>query len=135
VEAATGPDRDIDYDVARVFGKAYRPLTEREREDFSVDVIEQLPGVPVIPLYYSASFDAALALVEEKFPEWRMEQLAFETERHNGRLSTRVVAGMGNCDNGVFYKNAQSEPCFTPALATLSMLIRATMEHKECPVE
>lgn len=102
VEAATGPDRQMDYDLyARLLGK---PPS----------------GKVQLPPQYTSSIDAALALVERCLPG------ALWTVQHLGEGD--FAAHVGSPDfNAVM---CGSEVLKTPALAVLSALLSA-LQSKE----
>lgn len=119
VEAASGPDRELDALLWNFVDT--RPL-ESDGTDTPA-IYKRCPDDPIafdVPPIYTASLDAALALVEELLPDWQMEQISWAPEKGG-----RVCAGMGNFGEGDAYLSGNGEPCSTPALAVLSALLRA----------
>lgn len=106
LSAATGPDRDIDGALVEVFA-THPPLWKRKRGSTS-EWGNDHPLSSWDAPRYTASLDAALALVEKKLPGW-------DWEVHNNGLA-RLLSPEGNS----IYANAP-----TPALALCLALLRA----------
>jgi len=121
VEAAEGPDRDLDADIVLW---RHPELAEWPRSDRGGWVSPEW-GLISPPEHFTASVDAALALVERVLPDVeRIDVIAFPNLVHRGRAEvwldgdTRVVA------------NAK-----TPALALIAALLRALIASTPTPGE
>lgn len=115
IEAAHGPDRNIDYDVAKAFGKMYRAMTEEEKSTFWIEneYGAYYPGIPVVPLEYSKSIDAVLTLVD-------VSKTGIYLETHEDCRSEAYVASLGELQWAV---------AATPALALLAAAVRDAITH------
>lgn len=103
IEAATGPDRSLDGEIAHAFG-------------------ETVHGVGM-PLRYTASLDCALALVERCLPEAN----ALGVEKELGGWNAYVALNF--VPRGHWLHEASAKP--TPALALLSALLRALLSQEK----
>ena len=118
LEAATGPDREIDKAVMLAIGRAreidpwmfYGPgetvwcFGDYEHESVN----------PALP-YVTASLDAVLALVEEKLPGWTVEIIRLSDGEGFAQVS----------DDAAFMPVSHEATAPTPALALLKALVCA----------
>lgn len=87
VKAATGPDRELDWSLHDVaFVEFFEQYGYRRKGEFYVTASPAVPGGERIsaPEYYTASIDAALALVDKMLPgrfalnlHWLPDSLGF----------------------------------------------------------
>lgn len=127
VEAATGPDREIDAlicvalrDVpdARHYKLGARPNSSAHT-DWRVDLVLDTGVVRSrTPAPYTASIDAALALMERALPGWGVEVL---TSGREGWGAAQVWYGERRFSEG------NGEPCYarTATLAILAAILTA----------
>ena len=138
VEAATGPDREIDAVVWRVVLMPQLPFYREFDGRVMLDVRHGLgEGGPDwrhpspydqsrYPPNYTASLDAALTLMERKLPGWMVVNLSeWENERMRARgrwmAQLKPIGAQG--DLRVVTAYCQHAP--SPALALISALLRA----------
>lgn len=129
VEAATGPDRELDLAIHHIaqakryrwaeFGGAHpdQRLVAVEVEPEGLHETMYLSwidkaDVRTIPAY-TASLDAAMTLVPEGSSEWNVEGWGSPSAVHDGRLSTAWVSG------------ARRVYAATPALALCAAALKA----------
>lgn len=124
VEAATGPDRELDAALWLDFtpGATRRASTVKSSKglwpDYTIDETREAGGALIVVPAYTASLDAALALVERVLPGW--------------------VWSVGNLASGggqAYLMRAQSAALIggkasTPALALLAAMLKALMAQE-----
>jgi hypothetical protein len=116
VEAATGPDGDLDRDIVRLLGS------------IGPNGAPYCAGILGIA-DFTASLDAVLALVGEKLPGWHVVSL-WDAPGHgwSARLSERKPSSFTPTDRigaGANYKQAEAMFRATPSIALLSALLAA----------
>lgn len=123
VEAATGPDRETDAAIWLHFTPGATRWSTRVRHaktghEWDVDETRDATGYLVTVPDYTASLDAALALVERTLPSWMVSLLL---SREHGRHFASVRNGsIINPD-----KIEGTGEATTPALALLAALLKA----------
>lgn len=130
VEALTGPDREVDVEVARLLRPDWQIINDMMIDDFGYAI-----GLPRL----TASVDAVLALIARELPGWAwsvsMIHAAFLAE---GELpfvasimsSARVVLpGMPELAYDTLSSKAATGA--TPALALLSAALRAKAQQHQ----
>jgi hypothetical protein len=111
VKAATGPDREIDRDlVERFYSEAVRPEWRSGDGWFHPDFGKVRPADP-----YTASLDAALALVERVLPGWAWSV---------GNLRNGAQCYLMDRPGGVLHEPGLAA---TPPLAVLRALLAALL--------
>ena len=119
VEAATGPDRELDYAILRVLkpeyaGSEWQPYADGLRHVNDSSDARTLPARETCPQQWTSSLDAAASLVPEGW-KWWTNSTAY------GRcwliVGDRVIS------------TAQSAQCATPALALTAAALRARAEE------
>lgn len=112
VKAATGPDRELDGALAEAFG--WRQITvdhglRLTREWLRPDGFPLPVGTMADPPFFTASLDAALALVERALPGWSWAGGNTRRDDNKGGcwavlydVSTVKTAGKASNANGVF---------------------------------
>lgn len=101
VEAATGPDREIDAELIRIVW----------REDPTAWIMTNT----TIPAY-TASLDAIIALVEKMLPSW-----SWSLNHLDGVYGAHLFPHAGEHDDASMFR--------TPALALIAALLKALIAH------
>ena len=123
VEAASGPDRELDAVLWLAFtpGATRRTLhVPHWQRPYDIDETRDEKGRLIIVPSYTSSLDAALALVERVLPGWLWMVASADPPN---RLPARVELWTG--DEEVRASAA------TPALALLAALLKATPERSD----
>lgn len=107
VEAATGPDRELDDAINRYFRNSAEPEIHQP---------ERMPGQAYFGPRITASIDAALALVEQKLPNWWWNV---------GGCGRAYSSSILDTASGSSKEGATDEPARSAPLAILSALLRA----------
>lgn len=116
IQAATGPDREIDLLIGGLWPKP-RP--------FSMSVDQQRGRLPPV-LAFTASLDAGLGLVEKVLPGWSWNIGRFPSVR--AQLAEPIET-----EYGPAIGQRANESAATPPLAILAALIRALIAVEQQP--
>jgi len=125
LEAAQGADNDLDIEIAKHFGLSVRDDGWIEAEN---PMEPDYPGLLPAPMF-TASIDAALALVERELPEWQCIYLASEwqglsTSKRDEEFRCTLGRGVHS------YVVAEGKGASLP-LAILTALIKAKISEGE----
>lgn len=119
VNAATGPDRELDAQLSVHFG-----LMSAEHAEYWLEWIAGLGGscdAPVPPSPLTASMDAAVALVERVLPGWSWEARRSGTGDSGQAMVWNPMTQPGTTQ----WESFRVTGCASPSLAILSALLAA----------
>lgn len=117
IEAAEGPSRDLDVEIAKAVGAKHGAIESVDLEARSVYYIDECA------LSYTASIDAAMTLVPEGW-EWCM--FSRNNDEEGSKPSAELAPTTEVWKNG---KSAQIAFAATPALALCAAALRARKER------
>lgn len=120
VGALTGPDREVDAEVARAFGWRYVPPADRPHSWYGWR--SSTGRWEIAPPDCAASVDAVLALIARELPGWSW-LMAFNGEAAVCDVHTRPIGVVG-----AWPAHAKAA---TPALALLSAALRAKAAQQQ----
>lgn len=134
LEKAGVPDRELDAAIMRHVGDAPhegpRPLQDWKYEGSGRWHLSEFnqphPGYTILAPAYTASLDAAIALVEKMLPGWRWTVFG----PHPDFTERFAHADLWKRDPSVMITEPVSEKAATPALALLLALFRAMESGK-----
>lgn len=121
VEKAEGPDRSIDGDIVVQLGLADRYRNWYEHQPETDDEWQMLVSGKWVSLpAFSASIDAAVALIERKLPGYGFEVLASDRDSYRAAVWPWISSRGTRAQIGHQHSYAK-----TPALALIAALLSA----------
>lgn len=129
VEAASGPDREIDVYIALWQGWTLHtdeadPVYRGVVSEWWKDPADKDWSTTSNPPDYTASIDAAVALVEKKLPGW----IWWVSATPSASLDVAEARA------GMPYQRVESNNCATPPLALLAALLKALIAREQTRV-
>lgn len=117
LDAATGPSRELDWRIEHIVVRS--PVFDASSHDFWPPFMVNSRADKGIPRY-TASIDAALALVERLLPGWE-----WDVELNQGVYFCTLIRLPVTADEGMWCADAPTAP-----LAILKAMVAALMERE-----